>query len=572
MRFTFRSSHATVLLVLGTSLLCAASSRTGPTFYGDDPVTTVVDTQDASKVTPRELSLSYDALINLFGRPGLQQVGRAESVNTIDDVPDSSWFTNRAGSAPFSAADMQRGPDDDDGPAPGRWSVSRKANGKSAGFTIEDVRGRRYFVKFDPPGLPELATGAEAVVTRLFHAAGYHVPQLHLAAVRREDLVVGKGATVRLTNGSRRPMKGSDIDEQLGRAHRNPDGTYRVGLSEALPGTPLEGFKYEGTRPDDPNDVIPHENRRELRGLRVFSAWVNHTDAKAINSLDTLVTENGRAIVRHHLIDFNAALGSAGVGLRERRDGYEYLAEFGAAGRALPWLGLAVRPWMTIEYPELRGIGRFESKRFEPEQWRPRVPNPAYVRSRPDDTFWAARKVMAMSDELVRAAVKAGRFSDPVAERFLGNALIERRDKIGRAWLTNVNPIVDPALSADGRLTFGNAAVQHGFAKAPDPYLVTWYGFDNATGESQQFGQFKGQAPFTAPSEVLARTRPDTTLPGDRGVFVRVDISAADPAHPSWALPVRAYFRGSAGGWKLVGFERMPDAAPMRPGLVGAER
>ena len=29
------------------------------------------------------------------------------------------------------------------------------------------------------------------------------------------------------------------------------------------------------------------------------------------------------------MIDFNAALGSAGVGLRERRDGYEYLAETG---------------------------------------------------------------------------------------------------------------------------------------------------------------------------------------------------------------------------------------------------
>ena len=84
--------------------------------------------------------------------------------------------------------------------------------------------------------------------------------------------------------------------------------------------------------------------------------------------------------------------------------------------------------------------------------------------------------------------------------------------------------------------------------------------------------QLKGQAPFTAPADVLTRTRPDTTLPGDRGVFVRVDISAVDAAHPSWSQPVRAYFKGDAGGWKLVGFERMPDAPKMRPGLVGAER
>ena len=61
---------------------------------------------------------------------------------------------------------------------------------------------------------------------------------------------------------------------------------------------------------------------------------------------------------------------------------------------------------MTIDYPNTAGIGRFESKRFVPEEWRPRVPNPAYVRSRPDDTFWAARKLMAMSDDLIRAAVQ----------------------------------------------------------------------------------------------------------------------------------------------------------------------
>ena len=147
-------------------------------------------------------------------------------------------------------------------------------------------------------------------------------------------------------------MRGSDLDEQLRRAHRNPDGTYRASFSESVPGRVLEGFKYEGTRTDDPNDIVPHENRRELRGLRVFSALVNHTDAKAINGLDTVVTENGRSYVRHYVRDFNAALGSAGVGLRERRDGYEYLAEVAPAVRALPALGFAVRPWMTIEYPD----------------------------------------------------------------------------------------------------------------------------------------------------------------------------------------------------------------------------
>jgi hypothetical protein len=305
----------------------------------------------------------------------------------------------------------------------------------------------------------------------------------------------------------------------------------------------------------------------------VFSAWVNHTDAKAINSLDVVVRQGDKSIVKHYLIDFNATLGSAGIGLRERRDGYEYLADFGPAKKALPAFGFYIRPWLTIDYPEIRGIGRFESKRFVPEEWRPRVPNPAYVRSRPDDTYWAARKLMAMSDELIRAAVKAAKYSDPRAEQFLADALIERRDKIGRAFLTNVNPVADPALAEDGTLTFRNPAVDLGFSPAPTQYSVTWYRFDNSTGQSTRLGESSVTGTrAAAPADALVRVRPDTTLPGGRGGFVRADISAVQPSLPSWSAPVHAYFRRGPDGWRLVGFDRMPEAPPMKPGLVGAER
>ncbi len=556
---------------LAVSLVSAAPARIAPKFYRDDPLTRVVDTQDASKVADRELSLYFDAIINLFGRPGEPVVGRAESINTIDEVPDSSWFTNRAATRPITPDEMLRGVNDDTGPAPGRWLVSRKASGVSAGFTIQDERGRTYFVKFDPPGHAELGTAAEVIVTRLFHALGYHVPQASIVSVTADQLVPSPDATVRLPSGNRRAVRHSDLVEVLRRAHRDPDGSYRAVATEALPGRPVGGFLYEGTRPDDPNDVIPHENRRELRGLRVFSAWLNHTDAKAINSLDTVVEEGGRSVVRHHLIDFNAALGSGGIGLRERRDGHEYLAEIGPATAALPAFGFHVRRWMTVDYPEFRGIGRFDSASFIPEAWRPRLPNPAYVRSRPDDTFWAARRLMAISDDAIRAAVKAGRLGDPRAEQFLAQTLIERRDKCGGAWLTAVNPVVDPALTGDGTLTFRNAAVHFGFALAPARYLAVWHRFDNETGETERIGESESRGErMRAPDTALVRTRPESSRP-DGGMFLRVDISAPGAQQAPWSRPVHAYFRHVADGWKLVGLDRLPDAPAMRPGLVGAE-
>ncbi len=122
-------------------------------------------------------------------------------------------------------------------------------------------------------------------------------------------------------------MHQGDINWLLSRADRDVDGSYRVILSKAAPGTPVGRIKFHGTRADDPNDVIPHEHRRELRGYFVFAAWLNHVDAKGINSLSSLITENGRSFIRHYLLDFGSALGSAAIGPREGWEGYEALVE-----------------------------------------------------------------------------------------------------------------------------------------------------------------------------------------------------------------------------------------------------
>jgi hypothetical protein len=559
MRFTTRKfSKALVLPLLSATaavtVISTSVSGQRPRFYNDDPIARVPDTQSASNVQPKEVNLVYDEARNLFGNPGDPDMNRrAMSINTIDEVPDSSWFTNRIiGGPPMTAADVAKGPDTGTGPAPGKWTVvSGKNDGVTPGFTITDSAGARWFIKFDPPKYQEMASGAEAAVTKLFHALGYHVPENHVTRLTRDNLVLGERARITAADGGERRLTEADIDGLLRIAAQDSDGSYRVIASKALTGKPLGPFLYVGTRPDDPNDVVPHEHRRELRGLRVFAAWTNHVDSKSINSLDMLVTENGKSVVRHHLIDFGSTLGSASIKPREFDEGHHYIYDPAEIGKGIVSLGLYVPSFHFVNYPNYPSVGHFSADRFDPPKWKPRVPNPAFRRARPDDTFWAARRVMAFTDEMIRAAVKTGQYSDPAAEKHIADTLIARRDAIGRAWLTDVNPVIDTALDASGALTFRNAAVAAGVAKAPASYEVSWFTFDNATGQTQAIGTATSTSNESAPAP--------SGLPTAAGSFIRVDIKAVDRAHPSWATPVHAFFQRTGAGWKLVGFERLPD-------------
>src|SRR6185436_10606196 len=241
-------------------------------------------------------------------------------------------------------------------------------------------------------------------------------------------------------------------------------------------------FRYYGTRPDDPNDVVPHEHRRELRALKAFGAWTNLVDMKAGNTLDVLVTEQGRSVVRHYLQDVGSTFGTGAMAPREFDEGWEHLYEGDPLRKRLASLGLFIRPWQTVPYEEHAAIGRFEGAVFDPIEWKPRAPTAAFRHAQPDDLFWAARRVMAFSDEMIRAIVKTGLYTDSQAERHLADVLIQRRDKIGAAYLVAVNPLVNLTLSGDGRLSFENAAVAAHVAPPPrGGYRVRWARFDNHT-------------------------------------------------------------------------------------------
>ena len=128
------------LLAAGTVVSPRSAS---PRFYPDDPLWTDDDrAMDASKAGPIEDSNGYDFVVNTLGHPGERRDVRALNVNTVDEVPDSSWFTNRIGRKELSAAEIARGPDRVERLTLDGWKVSaRQEQRRAAGLPHDRPRG-----------------------------------------------------------------------------------------------------------------------------------------------------------------------------------------------------------------------------------------------------------------------------------------------------------------------------------------------------------------------------------------------------------------------------------------------
>ncbi|MGH9657434.1 MAG: hypothetical protein ACRD96_02760, partial [Bryobacteraceae bacterium] len=299
-----------------------------------------------------------------------------------------------------------------------------------------------------------------------------------------------------------------------------------------LSGAPLREFRYYGSRRDDPNDVVPHEHRRDLRGLFVFCAWLGHDDSRSINTLDMLVEEGGVKFIRHYLVDFGSVFGSASEKANSARSGNERLFAWKPAAAEVFTLGLYVPRWAAARFPQLPSIGRFESDIFTPEKYKTEYRNPAFENRLPDDTFWAAKQVMEFTAEEIRALVKTGQYSDPRAEEWLVKSLVARRDKIGRTYFARVLPL-DRFRVEGGRLVFEDLAARHGLARARE-YTVAWSRFDNNTGTRTPIPGASGLATPAVDAE-----------------YVAASIRDEDPKKS-----VTVYLRKKGATWDVAGIDR----------------
>ncbi len=522
-------------------------------FYPDDPLLVDDDKLDVpAKPAEIELSDMYDRFGHMFKDWGTSPIGsEARNANTLDEVSDSSWFTNRHGARRMSIDELIRGPNRGVGPDPSEtWTVfASKSQGLTPGFQIYDEQGERYVIKLDPVEIPELASAAEVIATKIFYALGYNAPENHIVRVNPERFTIEPGTEIEDSFGDKMPLSDWRLRRSIRLVPLLEDGTMRVVASKYLSGIPLGPFRYYETRSDDRNDVIRHEDRRELRGLRLFAAWLNHDDTRAQNTQDAWVEENGKHYVRHYLLDYGSTFGSGSVDMQRAELGFNYSIDFKEMKRNLLGFGFRVPEYRHAKwppYPEYEAVGRWEGELFDCERWRNDYPNPAFMRMTARDAFWAAKIVMRFTREELEAIVETGEYTNPDNPVYFLEVLLERQRKCGRFGINAINPLDEFRLDGDV-LEFTNLSEHYGFADVDTRYNVSRSSYDNERDERRTV------------SEPVTQSGTRIELPDGDGNFLLVEIRSLNEDYPHWSAAVGVYLRpkGPKGaGYEIVGIDR----------------
>jgi hypothetical protein len=518
---------------------------------------------------PYESSFAWDAADNSIFRPmskffQAESYGEAENVNAFDEVPDSSWFTNRIGVGSMSPEDVARGycpegPELASDPPDRSWLIDRgKDNGANPGFRVSAL-GTKFMFKTDDAQV-ERATAATVIASRIYYAAGWWAPCDSIVYFKKSALELLPGLVVKANVGAPRPFDQERLERLLSKTGRRGD-RYRAAASRWLPGKPLGPFKYEGVREDDPSDVIPHENRRDLRGARLIAAWLNHFDSREQNSMTTWLAidptnPKSPGHVRHWYIDFGDSFGSEWTldGF-SRRHGHAYILDMGYMLEDFATFGAVERPWdRAHREPGLEIFGYFSSRDFDPERWRGEYPNPAFGRMTEADGAWAARIIARFTPAHIEAAVAAGDFTNPAHSEYLLRVLIERRNLLLRRYFAKLSPLTGVALRP-GALCAVDLARRSG-TYAPSTYRYRAY-LSRAGGDAAPVSVTRHTGGHVCLP--LASSNPAASVPDeDPRRYIVLTIENGVSRGP---LLLHLYDLGTTRGLRLVGIER-PESAP----------
>jgi hypothetical protein len=539
---------------------CTASPRPFPL---REPLEVDPDGRPVAKMPKVYWSpLLWDVIDNsLFARvsKALEMDLGAESANanSLDEVADSSWFENRPAMTPDQAALGACAPDDvlPDEVADGAWIIEHgKDDGATPGFRVTVPGKGEYLLKADNPSQPERNSAASVIATTIYHAAGFNTACEQVVFVRRAQFTLKPKLKAIDNEGTARAFDEAALEHVLSLYPARADGRVRMAASKWLPGVALGPFRYVGTRDDDPNDAVPHENRRELRGSRLVAAWLNHFDAREQNSLDAWIAldpsrpKSAPGYVRHYILDTNDALGGeANPDVFTSRLGHSYYWDFRELAHDLVTLGADERPWERVHrVPGREKFGYFTADDFDPEKWKSGYPNPAFLRMTERDAAWAARIIAKLTPEHVRAIARAARFADPSDADYIAGVLVARRHAILARYLVRLSPIADVHVEAGGAICATDLALASGAAK-PERF---------AFGVEQRRGHRRERRPIAADLAgrvcfVPRSTAGDSLRDDDRRRITVFELGDGVAA----PLEIHAYDLGRR-GFRIVGLVR----------------
>ncbi len=431
----------------------------------------------------------------------------SKCINSYDEVADSYFFTNRNGKKALSLNEIKRGANKD-GSAPdmsGKWIITKgKFSGRTPGFFMKDSRGVRYLIKLDRKESAEMLSSCEIIGTKIFYAIGYNVPENFICYFTKDILSVKPGATYYDENGFKKKLTLDKVFEMLDESAYMVDGKYRAVASKILSGIPKGYVSFNSSRKEDKFDVVKHSDRRELRAYRVFSSWLNHHDARRGNTLDMLIEEKDGWYLKHYLIDFGSVLGSHNMQYKYAEAGHMYILDVWEAFKSFITLGFYNRPYYRPVKPYSKAVGYITADVFEPDEWKPMIPNYAFDNMTLRDAFWAAKIVASFTDEQIRAVVECAEYRNKSDEDYISDVLIKRRDKLCEYWFSKVTPLDNFIVKKDGEkfyLSFENLYKKCGFLKmeALLRYEAEFFGKDNSYVGSLNFNDER----FLLPEEIV---------------------------------------------------------------------
>lgn len=518
-------------------------------------------------------SFAWDAADNTLFRPVARALavdvgGEALNANSLDEVPDSAWFTNRLGRHPITVDELGRGACDPklildpDSVADGEWLIDQgKPNGASPGFRVRVPGKGKFMFKTDSKAQPERPSAASVIGSAVYHATGFYTSCEQIIYLKPSLLKLTPGLKSADNSGVEKPFDDAALKAVLDQTTKRGE-LIRIQASAWLPGALIGPFRYAGTRSDDPNDILPHQERRDLRGGRLVAAWLDHFDAREQNSMDTWIAddkakdheETSPGHVRHYYLDTSDTLGSEwdwdGI---SRRLGHSYLLDFQDVGVDFLTLGIVPRPWFRVERQKGAELfGYFEVKEFDPATWKNEYPNPTFSRQTELDGAWMARILARFTPEMVAKLAKMGQFSDPFHTSYLTSVLQGRLDKVLARYLTRLSPITDVRVEDRSRLCGLDLARLR--AVSPDDR------FQYHASLSVE-GAVKGRSVPVTPGKNaelcldLPHVAADGGSPDDApGRYVIVQITDGVARGP---LAAHLYDLGPTRGFQLAGLERL---------------